>query len=344
MGGALAGRLIAGNSLNACSNLKYVVVTNNEACMSNNAFNGCISLLTYVARAEGENDNMSYTGTPFAGAGAKSSSTSTDKPPLVIAGGNATKASTWTSTYRGGTATKYNLVILNTPSITGSVSMTNGNYYYLTTDVSTSAINVAAKSSDCVLDLNHYTLSRSITSAEEKGTVINAGSKLFRLDDSCTTDATTMGSVSGGKNTGASDSTSYGGGISITSNLDTTSASTRNDAQMDFVNGSVSGNEDDLEGGGIDMRGYSSKTAGKICTLNMYGGQIHDNLCTGTTYGGGGLKLMSNCIFNMYGGSINDNKTCGANGAGIYMQKNSTATMSSIVNMYDGEVLNNKRN
>lgn len=106
---------------------------------------------------------------------------------------------------------------------------------------------------------------------------------------------------------------------------------------MNMRGGKISYNTAKAGGGGVCL--YSEGT------FNIYDGEVSHNVVTASSSaysGGGGVMVYSNnCTLNMYGGKISYNKCSGtglSGGGGVFV------CSSGYIRMYDGEISNNVAN
>lgn len=94
-----------------------------------------------------------------------------------------------------------------------------------------------------------------------------------------------------------------------------------NESSLTLWNGSITGNKDVKNGGGVNVE------SGGVFTMN--GGSITGNTSTAAqnNSGGGGVCVANKCEFNMNSGSITGN-TSAAEGGGVYVANGGTFTMN----------------
>ena len=96
-----------------------------------------------------------------------------------------------------------------------------------------------------------------------------------------------------------------------------------NESSLTLWNGSITGNKDGKNGGGVNVE------SGGVFTMN--GGSITGNTSTATESnngkGGGGVYVAKDCVFTMNSGSITGN-TSAAEGGGVYVANGGTFTMN----------------
>lgn len=357
--GQLQARCIASHALENCKNLKYFIVTNPNAAISDNAFNGCTDLNTYLVKLAGNADSVSYSGKPFEGAG-----NIVRHAPLVVAGGNNTNAAN--TTYKGGTASNLAYTVLaGNQNQASTYKITANGYYYFTggykaTSTLTGAL-FEVQAADCVLDLNSQTLDRNLGEAKTGGSVIwengEKNATKLRIDDSSTTSTTsTTGKITGGFNNNGSTQNSYGGGVGVYNRVTETyddkgkvksTTYPDNPQYLDLLNVNITENNITSEGGGINAR--SNGREAQAITLNNYRAKIDSNHVTTPAgeWGGAGLKLTAYCSFAMYGGSISNNNFTSAattgHGAAIHTgETSSNANGKVALNLIAGSITGNK--
>ena len=177
-------------------------------------------------------------------------------------------------------------------------------YYYLKNDIT---LNSAWEPvNDVVLDL----CGNSIIGCAGEPVIYLANYGTFKLTD-CKGSKGTYGKITHAEG-------EFGAGIGLKDN-----------AQLHFYGGSISGNQSDTDGGGAYVDSGSK--------LYMYGGEIVDNY---TSQNGGGVCLMVNSKFYMYGGRIANNKATRAEfgGGGVCVRD----ILSSITVRGNVEITGNK--
>lgn len=96
-----------------------------------------------------------------------------------------------------------------------------------------------------------------------------------------------------------------------------------NESKLTLWNGSITGNKDVKNGGGVNVE------SGGVFTMN--GGSITGNTSTAAESnngkGGGGVYVAKDCVFTMNSGSITGN-TSAAEGGGVYVANGGTFTMN----------------
>lgn len=96
-----------------------------------------------------------------------------------------------------------------------------------------------------------------------------------------------------------------------------------NESSLTLWNGSITGNKDVKNGGGVNVE------SGGVFTMN--GGSITGNTSTAAESnngkGGGGVYVAKDCVFTMNSGSITGN-TSAAEGGGVYVANGGTFTMN----------------
>lgn len=335
-GGCIVARLIAGGSLSSMTNLCYFFTENyGTACISDKAFKGCTSLRTYLVKAEGDADEVSYTGQPFLGAGASVVKESTNAgSPLAIAGGNSTFTNVDATQYLASdangslTGTKYYYTPINKSKTDKNPDseefvFENNKYYFMTSDwhKSTTSLYMCVADTNSALDFNgfslhgyesnwqaliHFSLNPSSThKGESSGTNRSLNNLALRLDDSSNTDNSECGGITGHYNKGNAD----GGGISRTQGT-IWCGNTKGDV-VNFVNGKIYSNTA-RQGGAFAVDGSADGEA----TLNIYNGEILNCTSTATSFGGGGLLVVEGGKAYMYGGRIAGCQNTSTNGGG----------------------------
>ena len=154
------------------------------------------------------------------------------------------------------------------------IDTSKGKYYYLTDDITLTGNSPWCPENDVVLDL----CGNSIIGCAGEPVIYLANYGTFKLTD-CKGSKGTYGKITHAEG-------EFGAGIGLKDN-----------AQLHFYGGSISGNQSDTDGGGAYVDSGSK--------LYMYGGEIVDNY---TSRNGGGVCLKVNSKFYMYGGRIANNK------------------------------------
>ncbi len=168
------------------------------------------------------------------------------------------------------------------------IDTSKGKYYYLTDDITLTGNSPWCPENDVVLDL----CGNSIIGCAGEPVIYLANYGTFKLTD-CKGSKGTYGKITHAEG-------EFGEGIVLKDN-----------AQLHFYGGSISGNQSDTDGGGAYVDSGSK--------LYMYGGEIVDNY---TSQNGGGVCLMTNSKFYMYGGRIANNKATRAEfgGGGVFVR------------------------
>lgn len=189
---------------------------------------------------------------------------------------------------------------------------------------------------DIVLDLNGHTINRQLNDYTQLGSNLYVGGGKLTLEDSAG-----GGNITGGytaeKDNWHSEKPEedYGGGImmnggeltinggNITGNKGDCAAGVYVlDGKFVMNGGSVTNNIADRNGGGVEIEGTS-----EIHEIN--GGLISGNYAngTGSTNGGGGVRLDKNVSLIITGGTITDNHSAN-NGGGVFMSEKSELTVT----------------
>lgn len=180
---------------------------------------------------------------------------------------------------------------------------TSAGNYYLTVDVTLTALWTVPSGQAVNLCLNGHTIQQTKASTGV-AKVNGAGTELSVYDCS----EGTTGMITGGKGSG-----SNGGGITVSSG-----------GALNLYGGKISGNTA-ASGGGIYVTGGSAA---------LYGGAVTGNSATGN---GGGIYLAASGSLTINGGSIENNKTTGTSGKG-----GGVHVASGAAEMYGGEITGNE--
>ena len=152
------------------------------------------------------------------------------------------------------------------------------------------------------IDLNGFVLNRNLNSEKNNGHVIEVfgGSTLIIKDSSATANAAGTGKITGGYS-------ARGGGIYVNKN-----------AALKIESGTITGNEADVDGGGIYLAG----------DLEMTGGTITDNEADDT---GGGIYVSADGKFDLQNAKITDNDAFNTGGAiRMHLREDSTINNCTI--------------
>ena len=173
-------------------------------------------------------------------------------------------------------------------------------YYYLNTDVETSATNNLTTARDIFIDLNGHT----VNSSANRLYILNGSNSTLTLLDTAGTGKIVMAGSNGGAlahlaNKNNKVLTIYGGTYDASA---ITAAGTRNGVVV------------------------STDSNAGSATVNIHGGTVIGGIA-GEGYGGGAISITNNAVLNITGGEIKDGSSVG-NGGNIYLVDNGTMGMS----------------
>jgi len=200
---------------------------------------------------------------------------------------------------------------------TSTTSLPTSGSYYLTGDVSVSAVNNLMQGQKLDLLLNGHSITKT---GSNSSSVYNLGNgSVFSLYDNSSEIHYYTPNDGAAATVGSGDSVFYGGYIT--------------GAAACFIQ-LINRGTFNMYGGNIV--GMTSKSGSSVSvnggTFNMYDGAILGCYSSYSGSGGGGVSVMSGGTFNMCGGAIKDNRTKGFNfGGGVFFSSGTFNVSGDVV-------------